>query len=59
MQEALLGAAVVVVVVVVAELLRRRRPRTRCPKCASESLLVLNDSDTMRECGACGHIFSL
>jgi ribosomal protein S27AE len=59
MQEAILGAAVIVVVVGIGEVVRRRTPKTRCPKCGNDSLLVLHDSDTMRECSGCGHNFSL
>ena len=59
MHEAFLGAAVMIAIVVIGEIVRRRTPKARCPKCASESLLVLHDSNTMRECGGCGHIFSI
>lgn len=58
MGEALLGGAVLILVTVIGEIVRRRTPKARCPKCASDSLLVLHDSNTMRECDACGHIFS-
>ena len=59
MQEALLAVAVVTLVVVIGELVRRNRPALRCPTCGSTSLLVVRESDVMRECGACGRIFSL
>jgi Zn ribbon nucleic-acid-binding protein len=59
MDEALLGVVVVVVVLAIAEIAKRRRKPAKCPRCASHSLLVLGDSNTMRECGDCGHIFSL
>jgi ribosomal protein L37AE/L43A len=59
MQEALLAVAVILAVYVVGEIATRRRRPTRCPTCGSTSVLVLRDSNVMRECNDCGKIFSL
>ena len=59
MDEALLAVVVVVVVLAVAEIAKRLRKPGKCPRCASRSTLVPGESNSMRECGDCGHVFSL
>jgi hypothetical protein len=58
-QEAFLAVGVIIVVMVIGELVRRNRRMARCPACGSTSLLVLADSNVMRECNDCGRTFSV